>query len=120
MEISDQVIPVHPYDKDYRLYIDYRLHKEVIVIDKKAIRNNWHQEQKDQPEKKEKEKGKKAMLISIRNNSRQEKKEIMQQIESAEAAAIKEESLRAWNEMQEMINPSNKDKSVRIQEMVSF
>ena len=44
----------------------------------------------------------------------------MQQIESAEAAAIKEETLRAWNEMQEMINPTNKDKSVRIQEMVSF
>merc|ERR1711870_68957 len=85
MEISDQLIPVHPYDKDYRLYIDYRLHKE---------------EQKDQPEKKEK--GKKAMLISIRNNSRQEEKEIMQQMESAEAAAIKEETLRAWNEMQEM------------------
>merc|ERR1712203_692231 len=105
MEISDQVIPVHPYDKDYRLYIDYRLHKE---------------EQKDQPEKKEKEKGKKAMLISIRNNSRQEKKEIMQQMESAEAAAIKEETLKAWNELQEMINPTNKDKSVRIQEMVAF
>merc|ERR1711953_534962 len=103
MEISNQVIPVHPYDKDYRLYIDYRLHKE---------------EQKGQPEKKEK--GKKAMLISIRNNSRQEKKEMMQQIESAEAAAIKEETLRAWNELQEMINPTNKDKSVRIQEMVAF
>ena len=60
------------------------------------------------------------MLISIRNNSRQEKKEIMQQIESAEAAAIKEETLRAWNEMQEMMNPTSQDKSVRIQEMVSF
>ena len=118
MEISNQVIPVHPYDKDYRLYIDYRLHKEVIVIDINHIRNNCQQEQKDQPEKKEK--GKKAMLISIRNNSRQEKKEIMQQMESAEAAAIKEETLRAWNEMQEMINPTNKDKSVRIQEMVAF
>ena len=121
MEISDQVIPVHPYDKDYRLYIDYRLHKEVIVNDDvNHIRNNFQQEQKDQPEKKEKEKGKKAMLISIRNNSRQEKKEIIQQIESAEAAAIREETLRAWNEMQEMINPTNKDKSVRIQEMVAF
>ena len=120
MEISNQVIPVHPYDKDYRLYIDYRLHKEVIVTDINYIRNNCQQEQKGQPEKKEKEKGKKAMLISIRNNSRQEKKEIMQQMESAEAEAIKEESLRAWNEMQEMINPTNKDKSVRIQEMVAF
>ena len=78
------------------------------------------QESTELQEKKER----KAMLINIRNNSRQGKKEMPEKNDSAEQELERmrkrEESERAWKEMQEMLRATIQEKPVRIQELVSF
>ena len=49
----------------------------------------------------------------------QEKKE-KKEWESAEHAALAAEKMKAWNEMQEITNPQNQDKSMRIKDLMSF
>ena len=49
----------------------------------------------------------------------QEKKE-KKEWESPEHAALAAEKMKAWNEMQEITNPQNQDKSMRIKDLMSF
>ena len=78
------------------------------------------QESTEQQEKKER----KAMLINIRNNSRQGRIEKPERNDSAEQELERmrrrEEGERAWKEMQEMLRATIQEKPVRIQELVSF
>ena len=49
-----------------------------------------------------------------------EKKEEKKEYESPEHAAMREASEKAHREMQELLNPANQDKSMRIKELLSF
>merc|ERR1712117_651299 len=48
------------------------------------------------------------------------KKKEKKEYESPEHPAVREECEKAFREMQEMLNPANQDKSMRIKELMSF
>ena len=50
----------------------------------------------------------------------QEKKEEKKEWESPEHAALREAAEKAHREMQELLDPANQDKSMRIKELMSF